>query len=175
LTENTFGGLCMAPIITNNEHSNIVGVHIGGVTGTNSGCGISILSDDLTQAISRLGAMSCSFMPGAEATELDDSVYGKQYAISEAVHPKCPSNYITGNCDLEVYGTVTGRVNTVSRVIKTPISDIVEDVCGVPNQWGPPRFADPVKLPDGRIDKQMWKPWFASLEVCSKPLLVLIP
>jgi len=175
LTENTFGGLCMAPIITNNEHSNIVGVHIGGVTGTNSGCGISILSDDLTQAISRLGAMSCSFMPGAEATELDDSVYGKQYAISEAVHPKCPSNYITGNCDLEVYGTVTGRVNTVSRVIKTPISDIVEDVCGVPNQWGPPRFADPVKLPDGRIDKQMWKPWFASLEVCSKPSIGFDP
>jgi hypothetical protein len=55
------------------------------------------------------------------------------------------------------------------------MSTIVEEVCGVPNQWGPPKFVNPITLPDGRVDNQAWKPWFTALEVCSKPSIGFDP
>jgi hypothetical protein len=171
----TFNGMCMSPIITQNGKCVIVGVHIGGVADTPRGCGMSITKPEIDMAISKLHTMSATFLPGPQASEIEDVVYDKKIAVNSEVHRKCPTNFITGDCDLEVYGSITGRSTYHSDVVETPISSLVEEVCGVPNQWGAPKFTDPEVRADGKVDSGVWKPWFASLEVCSKPSIGFDP
>ncbi|APG76736.1 hypothetical protein 1 [Beihai picorna-like virus 9] len=164
----TFDGMCMSPIVTN-SNVKIVGFHIGGITGTEKGCGVSVTKECLEIAATKLLALNKSFIKGAEITPVPDTICNKNIAISEEVRKHCPSKFITGDCDIEVFGSVTGQSSYRSSVITTPISDVVAEVCGVPNQWGPPQFTTDVVNSKGDTVKARWKPWYASLEVCSKP------
>ena len=172
---NTFNGMCMAPIVTDNTKSAIVGVHIGGVADTPRGCGMSLTKPELERAIGLLHTRSTTFVPGPQSQDVEDVVCNKKIAISAQPHYKCPTNFLDGKRDIVVYGQITGRSTYHSEVIKTPISDLVEEVCGVPNQWGAPKFKNPETRADGKIDSGAWKPWFASLDVCSKPSIGFDP
>jgi len=165
----TFDGMCMSPIVSDSVVKKIIGFHIGGVTGTKKGCGFAITRAQLVAARAELYELNTTALAGPQSRDIEDSMMGKEYALSSTVHHKCPTNYITGDPAIVVYGSVTGRSTFNSTVIETPISAIVEKVTGVPNKYGPPRFKDPIKREDGSIDNQTWKPWYASLEVCSKP------
>jgi hypothetical protein len=172
---NTFAGMCMSPIIADNRDKHILGFHIGGIPNTTSGCGVAITHSELTVALVALYKKSQTHMRAPQASEIQDVVCGKDIVISPNLHPKCPSNFITGECDIEVYGTVTGRATSISAVCQTPISPLVEEIFGIPNKWGPPQFAPEGTIADGTVVKQHWKPWFASLEVCSKPSIGFDP
>lgn len=172
---NTFAGMCMSPIFVDNEQCAIVGVHIGGVTNTSRGCGMSLTQFDIESGVAILYSKSNTHMPGPQACEVEDEIMGRKIAISSQVHRKCPTNFITGDCDIEVYGSVNGRATHITNVVETPMSAVVEEVCGVPNQWAGPKFSHPEKLANGKIDAGHWKPWFASLEVCSKPSIGFDP
>lgn len=165
----TFEGMCMSPIVSDSLEKKILGFHIGGVTDTRKGCGFAVTAPQLVAAMSRLDALSKTHMPAPQASDLPDTMLGKEYAISGDIHPKCPTNYITGDPAVIAYGTVAGKAKYVSRVISTPITDIVTEVTGVPNTYGPPKFTNPVLKEDGKWDSQKWRPWYESLEVCSKP------
>jgi hypothetical protein len=172
----TFAGMCMSVITRGANRAGIVGFHTGGVTGTDRGCGMSVLRHELVAAEVQLLKSNESFMCGTQASEIPEIVMGKNIAISGEVHPKCPSNFIeSGDAAIEVYGTVIGRSTYSSEVVETPISKAVEEVTGVKNKWGPPRFKDPVQREDGYVDNQTWKPWYASLEVCSQPSIGFDP
>jgi hypothetical protein len=164
----TAAGMCMSPIVSDSKSRKILGFHIGGVTGTPKGCGFAITTPQLELAINQLLALSKTFLAAPQATDIPDTLMGKKIVEKPTVHAKCPTNFITGEPALVAYGSVIGRSHMTSAVIDTPISKTVEQVTGVPNNYGPPRFTDPV-LKDGYVDKQKWKPWYASLEVCSKP------
>jgi len=165
----TYEGMCMAPIVSDTVEKKILGFHIGGVTGTRRGCGFALTSAQLTSACAELIKLSPTFVEAPQAAEIPDSMMGKEYAVSGTVHKKCPTNFISGDPAIVAYGTVTGKAKFTSRVIETPISKIVEEVTGVPNVHGPPKFVKPVELENGRVDTQSWRPWYESLEVCSKP------
>jgi hypothetical protein len=171
----TFPGMCMSAIISETSRKTILGFHIGGVTGTSKGCGLSILQTDLTFALEALFAKSKTFVRGPQASELDDVVAGKKIVISTEVHKKCPTNWLEPDAAVEVYGSVTRSNAFESSVIPTPISPIVEEVCGVPNIYGPPKFKQPVVREDGHIDNQLWRPWYASLSTCSQPSIGFDP
>lgn len=172
----TFPGMCMSLILRNGKRSHIVGFHIGGVAGTDRGCGITVLSGELNRAVEALYKMNDSFVCGPQAQEIGDDCMGKKIVTSTEVHRKCPTNFIDAeNAAVEVYGSVIGRSSYSSAVIETPISQAVEEVTGVKNIWGPPRFDNPVVRKDGTIDHQRWKPWYASLDVCSKPSIGFDP
>lgn len=167
---NTFAGMCMSPIVSDTNRKGILGFHIGGVTNTSKGCGMAVLATDLKFTMHDLFKLSKTFVQGPQASDIDDVVAGKKILVSPDVHRKCPSNYISEESAVEVYGTVTRSNPFDSAVISTPISEIVEEVTGVKNQWGPPKFVDPIiREEDGHTDLQRWKPWFASLDVCSQP------
>lgn len=174
LTMPTFDGMCMSPIVTN-ANVKIVGFHIGGITNTVKGCGVAVTRECLEIATCKLLAMNKSFVRGAEVSPVPDTICNKNIAISEEVRKHCPSRFITGDCDIEVFGSVTGQSSYRSDVITTPISEAVEEVCGVPNQWGPPKFTTDVVNSKGETVKARWQPWFASLEVCSKPSIGFDP
>ena len=165
----TFDGMCMSPLVSDSKEKKILGFHIGGVTGTNKGCGFAISAPQILSAIHELEKLSPTFIPAPQAKDIEDSMLGKEYAQSGDVHYKCPTNFITGEPALEAYGTVSGRSTTRSSVMETPISQVVERVTGVPNDYGPPQFISPLTRDDGKIDQRAWRPWFESLEVCSKP------
>jgi hypothetical protein len=166
----TFPGMCMSVITRGANRSHIVGFHTGGVTGTDRGCGMSVLRQEIEAAEKILMESNESFMSGTQASDVPDTVMGKNIAVSEEVHPKCPSNFINGEkAAIAVYGSVTGRSTYSSDVIETPISKAVEEVTGVANKWGPPKFKNPIVREDGHIDNQNWLPWYNSLEVCSQP------
>jgi len=166
----TFAGMCMSPIISETSRKTILGVHIGGVTGTARGCGMAILETDLTFAIERLYQKSKTFVRGPQASEIPDEVAGIKIAKNSSVHPKSPVNWLEEDAAVEVYGSIHNPNHGYkSAVIQTPISPIVEEVCGVPNLHGPPKFEDPIVREDGHVDKQTWKPWYASIATCSQP------
>ncbi|APG78572.1 hypothetical protein 1 [Wenzhou picorna-like virus 1] len=171
----TFAGLCMAPIVSDSTEKKILGFHMGGVEGTRKGCGCAITRPQLLAARAELRAKNKTHLPAPQARDIEDSMMGVEYAKSPYVHSKCPTNFISGDPALVAYGTVTGKSSFSSDVIETPISKIVEEVTGVPNQHGPPKFVDPVEREDGSIDMQRWKPWYKSLEVCSKPSIGFAP
>lgn len=168
-TMQTFEGMCMSPIVSDTREKKILGFHIGGVTNTRKGCGFAITAPQLVAAKTQLFALSPTFMEAPQAADLPDKMMGQEYALSGNIHRKCPSNFITGDPAVVAYGTVTGKAKFTSRVIETPISKIVEEVTGVANVYGPPKFVKPVELENGRVDSQSWRPWYESLEVCSKP------
>jgi len=171
----TYEGMCMAPIVSDSREKKILGFHIGGITDTRKGCGFAVTAPQLRAGRAKLFALSPTFMEAPQAAELSDTMMGQDYAISGDIHRKCPTNFITEDPAVIVYGTVTGKAKFTSRVIETPISKIVEDVTGVSNVYGPPKFVKPVQLEDGRWDSQRWRPWFDSLEVCSKPSIGFSP
>jgi hypothetical protein len=165
----TFAGMCMSPIISETSAKGILGFHIGGVTNTTKGCGVSVLITDLTFAMQALFQRSKTFVQGPQASDVEDVVAGKKILVSKDIHKKCPSNFISEDAAVEVYGSVTRSNPFDSAVIPTPISAIVEEVTGVASQWGPPKFVQPITRDDGHVDQQRWKPWYASLDVCSQP------
>jgi hypothetical protein len=171
----SFPGMCMAPIISETSRAGILGFHIGGVSGTSKGCGISVLSSDITLGMQALFNLSKTHIEAPQAADITDVVCGKKIAISPTVHPKCPSQFIDKDTSIQVYGSVSGRNTFKSAVISTPISQIVSEVCGVDNQWGPPKFDNPIIRSDGHVDQQRWKPWYTSLDVCSNPSIGFDP
>jgi len=171
----TFGGLCMAPLISEGKDCHVLGFHLGGIEGTKKGVGIAVTKGMIDQAVARLHKRSASFIPAPQAREIDENVNGLQVALSPDIHYKSPLRYIDSDCQVEVYGSVSGRSTYKSEVIQTPISDTVERVCGVANKHGPPRFVEKVTREDGSISNQSWKPWYASLDVSSHPSIGFDP
>lgn len=172
---NTFAGQCMSPIIHEGDRKCIIGFHIGGRTGTPNGCGMAVLSSELTQSIVKLLSISKNFVAGPQSQAVKDVVANRQIAISSDIHKRCPTNYIDPTGSIEVFGTVTGRSSHISNVVQTPISEHVTAVTGVPNKWGAPKFKQPKELPNGAIDSQSWMPWHTSLAVCSQPSIGFDP
>ena len=168
--EVTFAGMCMSLVVRDAKRVSAVGFHIGGVAGTDRGCGVTVLKSEIVAALAKLEKMNDAFMCGPQALDVEESSMGKNIFVSSEVHAKCPSRFIEKeNAAVSVYGSVIGRTSASSNVIDTPISDVVAEVTGVENAWGPPRFKDPIVRDDGHTDNQTWKPWYASLEVCSQP------
>lgn len=155
LSFNTFDGLCMAPIITETKGPLIGGFHLGGHGGQKDGCCGLLLKDKLDEAIDKLKKKTNVVLSTSSGT-LPTKVYDVQYYQGDSVHPKSPVNYLPHDTNCKYYGQVTGRSSYYSEVIPTIITKHVEDVCGVPQQWGRPKF------------RQGW-PWQASLQHSTRP------
>jgi len=139
LPYNTFNGLCMGVMVGEFDVPCIAGVHLKGAPGTPIGLSLSITQDmikELSEGMPKscLNAMSNGDFP----TEL----YGvKIVDQSTPIHPNSPLNYLPKYSKITAIGNCPGRSShTKSSVQKTIISDLVEEVCGVPCKWGAPKF-----------------------------------
>jgi len=166
---NTFAGMCMSPIVSSGSRYQVIGFHIGGISGTPRGCGMEALQDELNLAISELARINDFTSLGAQSAPLPSTMYGRTVLKSEDVHRKCPTNFLEGDRNIEIFGSTESGMTPSSKVISTPISETVTKITGVPNTWGPPKFVQPKILDNGAVDMQRWKPWYESLKYSSNP------
>ena len=155
LTFETFEGLCMAPIVTETKGPLIGGFHLGGKNGETRGCCGLLTSGQFEKAFEALGKKPNVVLAKSAGT-IPTKLYDVQFFESTDIHPKSPINFLPHGTNCKYYGQVKGRVTYKTEVNETVISKHVEDVCGVPQKWGGPKFGT-------------WQPWQASLQFSTKP------
>lgn len=139
LNMNTFGGLCGATLISDTRGSSIIGVHLGGKSGTPQGCYGSILQKHIYSGIEYLRQLDGIILSG-EAGTFRKEVLGVQVMTKAELHKKSPLNFIPEDSQIEYYGSCIGRSVTKTSVKVTPISPHILDVCNVPNIYRGPKL-----------------------------------
>ena len=152
----TFKGLCMATFVTRSLAKVIAGFHLGGREGSTEGALGTVNQQQIQDAITSLGQRDGIVLPHSEGT-MSTEAYGIQFVTSPEVSKKCPTRFLEEGTNMKVFGSALGNVTPHSSVVPTTISQHVADVCGIPQQWGPPKF------------RPTWKPWQESLKYSSKP------
>jgi hypothetical protein len=151
----TFEGLCIAPLITETKGPLIGGFHLGGKNGQTRGCSGLLLKSEFDAAFERLRNQPGVVLSKSSGV-IPKELYDVQFYENADVHPKSPINFLPEGTNCKYYGQVKGRASYYSDVEETVISSHVEDVCGVPQKWGGPKF------------RKGW-PWQASLQSSTKP------
>lgn len=154
LPVETFNGLCMATLLMESKPCFIGGFHLGG-RGKTGVAGI-VTREQLLRGIDKIRSDPAVLLCHSEGNAFDPQ-YGKTILQSNTVHPNSCTNYIPRDTTLKVFGTTSGRAKfTQSDVITSPISEIVSEVCGVPQKWGPPKL-------------HSWIPFYENLKVACNP------
>nr|QUS52725.1 hypothetical protein 1 [Mute swan feces associated picorna-like virus 20] len=139
LSVNTFNGMCGAVVTSDTKSSVITGIHLGGIEGLPKGCFGTLTKQQAEDAYERLKAMQGVLLTGT-AEKFTPQVLGKDILLSTPLHPKSPINHLPENSQFEYYGSCPGQVTSRSDVRKTPISEIVTEICQVENIWGAPKM-----------------------------------
>lgn len=159
---NTFKGLCMSTIVSNTKPSVIAGFHLGGKSGSTLGAAGIVYKNVLLKAISKICDSNPAILEAHSGGDFPTSIYGKKILTDTQIHPKSCINHLPHQTSLKVYGSTIGRATSVSDVISTPISKDIEEVCGVKNEHGPPKF-------------HPWKNFWAGIQKTSKPSMGFDP
>jgi hypothetical protein len=136
LTMNTFRGLCGAVLYARCKPL-ILGIHLGGRTGTPKGCAGVFYLDDIENAIEQLRLIEGVVVSGS-AEKFETQVLGVNVLTQTGLHKKSPLNYMPENSQVEYYGSCPGMTTFKSNVKTSLISEHVMDVMGVPNVYRPP-------------------------------------
>lgn len=152
---STFEGLCMSPIVTETKGPLLGGFHLGGKNGMSRGCAGMITHGELSKALREISKKPGVILSKSSGTFPED-LYGVQVCTGTDVHKKSPVNYMPEDTNFKYFGNTTGRSKYHTEVTPTPISSLVEEVCGVPQKWAGPKF-------------NVGYPWQASLSHSAKP------
>jgi hypothetical protein len=133
----TFAGLCMATHVTDTLSPIIAGFHLAGKG--NVGALGSLTLSQIEDAFVQLKTCDPVALSLDSGTLLEEQ-YGVRYYESSQIHEKSACRFLPEGSMVDCYGSVIGRAKAFSTVVKTPISDSVDELCGVPNIWGPPNF-----------------------------------
>lgn len=155
-----FKGLCISPIVTNDKHSYIAGVHLGGDGISHARAG-SPTPIELRSAIMSLTTRSHVSNISSEGTFVT-----KQFGIEvfeDAIHrrsplvllPEIPRNY-------RCYGSTVGRSSVKSKVCDLPIAKTARRLLNIKESWTLPKFRGPDKM-------KPWLPWLVSLSDSTNP------
>jgi len=161
LSENTFAGLCMAPLISDTKPSVIAGFHLGGQKNGPLGVAGILTKAALNKCVEQLDLKPQVLVAHSEGT-LKREQYEVKVVTSEMLHRNSCINFLPLDNSLKVYGSTIGRSTYRSDVIRTPISKTVEKVCGIPCEHGPPRF-------------HPWKPFYEGIKKTSYPSVGVSP
>lgn len=155
LDSETYKGLCMGTWVSDSVRKQIIGFHLGG-SGRRGGAG-AITREMLEKAEFNLRKKEGLLVAKSQGTVLKEQ-YGKTFYEGPTIHAKSPTRYLPTDSNIDIFGSVTGRMKYNSEVVPAQISHLVEDVCGIPQQWGKPKFNRP-----------SWRPWQVSLEQSCRP------
>nr|APG78883.1 hypothetical protein 1 [Wenzhou picorna-like virus 5] len=151
LPVETQAGMCMSPVISDSKGSVILGFHLGG-KGKLGGCG-TLTIDQVNHAIGELSTVdgvvlsaSCGdLLPNMG--DFPTETFGKSIFEGAEIHPKSATRFLTEGACIDVYGKTSGKATPHSNVSPTMMSDAVEKVFGVPQQWGPPKMKGKGRYP----------------------------
>jgi hypothetical protein len=159
---NTFKGMCGSVQIAQLRNLYIAGFHLGGRTNTPEGCAGTLFQSQIIESIQTLVEI-----PGVSVTGdcdgFTNEILGKKVITDEPLHVRSPVNFMPHGSQIKYHGGCIGRSTWKSEVVKSQISDVVLNVCGVPCKWGPPKM------------QPSWFGWSKCLEVLSTPALPFEP
>jgi hypothetical protein len=151
---NTFDGQCGTTHLSTTTCASIIGFHAAGISNTPEGALTTVTMGELEKGVKTLCSRSHVLQPLGEGEMVTQS-YGIDFTPTDHVAAKSPLNY-QETAQIEVYGTLpNSSVRPKSSVVKSPISDVVEEVTGVSNKHGKP--ANCRKRADGGIPS--WEPY----------------
>nr|ULG00078.1 MAG: hypothetical protein 1 [Salisharnavirus sp.] len=155
-------GSCMSALITIGNAPVIVGFHIGGDSNKHIGVMQTVTLDDANKMDEMLEKFD-GIILSAQATELPTEQYGKPLITSTAVHEKTAFARMDKSSYIDVLGSTEIRSQQSSSVQESPISELVTEVTGQPNVWGPPKL------------KPNWVGYNATLEHIVNPAEMFLP
>jgi hypothetical protein len=135
--DNTFKGLCGAPLVSDTRAPTIIGFHLAGSETSKLGCSGTLLKSDLKDAEKFLFKDGPHVQLASEG-EFRTTRYGIKIDIKPEVHRKCPANFMAEECSFYHYGSHPQRRTFRSDVVKTIISNSVTKHCHQPPMHGPP-------------------------------------
>lgn len=132
-------GVCMGVLVTEGKPV-LAGFHIGGNDAKHIGVMQTLTREQYDSEVAKLQQM-----PGielsAEAVDLPETQYGREVLVSPDIHPKALHIRDMGNeAYIDILGSTRLRAKATSKVQKSILSDHVEELFGVKNQWGAPRL-----------------------------------
>jgi hypothetical protein len=135
---NTFGGLCMATLIgTAKGIPFIAGHHLAG-RGTTGAAGF-ITREQIKAGIADLNARP-GVLVSHSATPLETTSMGVEFGPLTAPHEKCPTNDLTADAKIRVFGSHNQpRSTPKSAVVTSLISGAVKEVMKIEKKHGPPK------------------------------------
>lgn len=157
-TMPTWDGLCGAPLVMEGGGTFILGIHSAGRTGSEEARYCSVTRTDLLAARAKFLKADTACMQGAESAPFDVALNFPDdgFKFIWDAKPKSKANWIDG--EYMLLGSHSGQRRTFrSKVVKTPISDDVDDIMHVPRKHGAPAHIN------------TWLPWHMWLKSCSAP------
>jgi hypothetical protein len=134
---DTADGMCMSPLVSRGKGTTILGFHLCG-QGRTGGCGY-LTYDQVEKGLKHLAEVPGIVRTASRGT-LPKDQFGKKLVEDGEIHRKSATRFLTEGCSIEIYGPTSGRATPVSAVVPTIISDLVAEVTGVPQKWGPPKL-----------------------------------
>jgi hypothetical protein len=151
---STFAGQCGTTHISQCSASSILGFHAAGINGSPEGALTSTTYSDVMEGIKTLESRSHVLPPLGPGVMMTQA-YGIDFTPSSHIAANSPLRY-QEKAQVTCYGTLpNAAVRPKSSVVTSPISKVVEDVTGVPNEHGPPANCRPRE--NGGIPS--WEPY----------------
>jgi len=171
ISTTTFRGMCMGYFVSETKKPYIAGFHLGGITGTKSGCSGFVLRSELEAAIlelERVPGFSTLAEEGNIPTVLFEAHLGEEgFMIDRPVAPRCPTNFLPEGAVIDVLGSCKGAVTNHTKVFVSHISESVTEILGVTREHGPPPMGPPV-VPS-------WHNWSLAMAGFSTPAIGPFP
>lgn len=148
---DTKPGMCMSPVISDAKGSLIMGFHLGG-KGKLGGCG-TLTAAQVNHALGELATVDGVVLSAScgdlrpEMGDFPTEMFGKSLFEGEEIHMKSATRFLTEGACIDVYGKTSGKATPHSNVSPTLMSETVEKVFGVPQQWGPPKMKGKGRFP----------------------------
>jgi len=136
--EDTFGGLCMAPLIGNVKGMPFIAAHHLAGKGTTGAAGF-LTRKALLNTIGILDERPCVLISHS-AIPLETQCMGIEFGPLTRPHDKCITNNLDIDAKIRVHGGHNGsaRSSPKSAVVTSLVSDAVKSVMGIGKKHGPP-------------------------------------
>lgn len=154
LSLNTFKGLCGAVLLSDSKETIISGIHLGGQEGKPVGCAGFITKEKFDAAKVKIEEFPSVLLTG-NFEEFQTQVAGKYFMTDESLHEKSPVNYMPNPSPIPYHGSAIGRTTPRSSVVNTLISETVEKVFNIENEFGGPYL------------REKWRPYQEALKAAS--------
>lgn len=137
----TFEGLCMATLIIEQPCPVIAGFHIGGVSGTPRGCAVCITKPQFDVAMKFFEQNHGMMLAHSSGTFRTEIFGNSEFYLSKTTRDSSPLCFMPEvPSAIKVLGTVTGAQTYYTEVIRSPICDVIKEVCSTPQEYSGPKF-----------------------------------
>jgi hypothetical protein len=155
---DTFHGMCGGVLVSDTKAPTILGVHIGGLSGTKRGIAVAFTEPKIRKLINQYFDKHPSALRHINEGTVYEAHHGITWFESSEIHPKSGLNFLPEDTNIRYFGSCKGRAKYYSEVVPTPIANDVTNVCGFEQEYAGPMFCGA-------------KNWYDSLQYLANPAI----